>query len=147
QMLRAGQSARRIFEFPGTAIAVGVRRHMHAGGEGALVVAVAAAEKSDRACGLAVVTAPEPDEFEFFCHRFGETKSGLDRLGAAREQLDMRDAVGQQFGDQIEKTRTRLGREAAEGEALELFIEAFEIMRVTMPHAPDRDAGDEIEIL
>src|SRR5262249_9681222 len=136
----------RILQLPGTTITAGVRRQMHPRRKRTLVIAVAAAEEADRACGLAVVAAPKSDKLEFFRHRFGETEGGLDRLGSAREQLDVRDAFRQQLADQIEKTCTGLGREAAEGAAAELLAETFDIVGMTMADTADRDAGDEVQI-
>ena len=72
---------------------------MHPGREGPLMVAIAAAEETDDTRGFAVVAAPEPDKLEFLSDRFGETEGGLDRLCAAREQLDVGDAFGQQPAD------------------------------------------------
>ena len=95
-MFRAGEAAGRIFKLPGAAIAVGVRREVHPRRKGPLVIAIAAAEKADHACGLAVVAAPEPDKLEFLADRFGETEGGLDRLRAARKQLDVGNAFRQQ---------------------------------------------------
>src|SRR5215831_17824707 len=132
-MLGAGQSAGRIFQLPGTMIAVGIRRQVYPRWEWTLVIAVAAAEEADRACGLAVIAAPEANKFEFFGHGLGETEGGLDRLRAARKQVHVRDAFGQQSADQIEKSCTGLGREAAEGDTAELFIETLDVMRVIVP--------------
>src|SRR5580700_522419 len=72
QMLRTSQSAGRICQLPGTTIAVGVRRKVHARWKRTLVIAVAAAEEPDRSRGLAVVATPKPDKLEFFRYRFGE---------------------------------------------------------------------------
>src|SRR6476646_9265346 len=83
QMFRAREAARRIFELPGAAIAVGIRRQVHPRLKGSLVVAVATSEQADYTRGLSVVAAPEPDKLEFLGDRFGETESGLDCLRAA----------------------------------------------------------------
>ena len=115
-MLRASEPAGRILKLPGATIAVGIRRQMHSGGKRTLVVAIAAAEKADNACGLTVVAAPKSNKLEFLGHRFSETEGGLHSLCAAREQLDVGDAFGQQPADQIEKTGTSFGRETAEGD-------------------------------
>ena len=103
QMLGAGKSAGRIFELPRAAVAIGVRRKVHARRERTLMIAVAAAEKADDARGLAVVAAPEADKFEFLGDRLGEPEGGLDRLGAAREELDM----GHALPAAVELTRLR----------------------------------------
>src|SRR6266403_2469402 len=147
QMLRASKSAGWILKLPGTTITVGVRRQMHPRWKWTLVVAVAAAEKADSACGLAVVASPKSDKFEFFRHRLGKTEGSLDGLRAAREELDVRDAFGQQLADQIEKTCTGLGCEAAEGDTTELFVETFDVVRMRVADTADRDTGNEIQIL
>src|SRR5258708_6534226 len=137
----------RILKLPGTAITVGVRRQMHPRWKWTLVIAVAAAEKADSACGLAMVASPKSDKFEFFRHRLGKTEGSLDGLRAAREELDMRDAFGQQLADQIEKTCTGLSREAAEGDTTELLVETFDVVRMRVADTADCDTGDEIQIL
>src|SRR6266853_1043454 len=119
---------------------------MHARRERTLVVAVAAAQKADNAGGLAVVAAPETHEFKFFGHRFGEAKGRLDRLGAAREQLNVGDTFGQHAADQLEETDAGVGREAAKGDALELLFETLHIMWMAVAEAADGDARDKIEI-
>src|SRR5260221_13516088 len=101
---------------------------MHARREWPLVVAVAAAKKPNAAGGLAVVTAPETHEFKFFGHRFGEAEGSLDRLGAAREQLNVSDTFGQHAADQLEETGAGGRGEAAKGDALELLSETLHIM-------------------
>ena len=120
---------------------------MHPRWKWTLVIAVAAAEKADSACGLAVVAPPKSDKFEFFRYRLGKTEGSLDGLRAAREELDVRDAFGQQLADQIEKTRTGLGREAAEGDTTELLVETFDVVRMRVADTADCDTGDEIQIL
>src|SRR6266705_1900620 len=120
---------------------------MHPRRERTLVIAVAAAKKPNDAGGLAVVTAPETHEFKFFGHRFGETKSRLDRLGAAREQLNVGDTFGQHAADQLKETGAGVGREAAKGNAVELLCETLHIMWMAVAQTADGDAGDKIEIL
>ena len=119
---------------------------MHARRKGPLVVAMSAPEKADHACAFAVEAAPESDEFEFLRDRLREPESRLDRLGAAREQLEVGDPVRQQRTHQIEKARPALGGEAAESGPVELFLEALDVVRMTVAHAADRDSGDEVEI-
>ncbi len=146
QVLRAGEPAGGMLEIPGAAVAIGIGRMMHPRRKRTLVIAVAAPEEANRACGLAVVAAPEADELELLCDRFGEPEGGLDRLGAAREQLDVGDALRQELADQVEKARAILGREAAEGDAAELLGEASDVVRMGVADAADRDAGDEIQV-
>jgi hypothetical protein len=111
------------------------------------VIAIAAAEKANNACGLAMVTAPEPNKLEFLTNRFGKTEGGLDRLCAARKQLDVCDAFRQQSTHQVEKIGAGLGREAAERNAFELLLYAFDIVGVAMTETADPNASDEIEVL
>src|SRR5579872_1273701 len=96
---------------------------VHARREWPLMIAIAAAQEADHARGLAVIAAPEADELEFLADRLGEPERGLDRLRAAREQLDMGDPLRQQRAHQIEKMGARLGGETAEGHPLELLLE------------------------
>ena len=96
------------------------------------MVAIAAAEQADNASGLAVVAAPESNKFEFLGDRLGKAEGGLDRLCAAREQLDVGDPFRQQAADQIEKARPRFGRETAEGDALELLLKALNVVRMAV---------------
>src|SRR5260221_6685745 len=93
-----------------------------------------------------MVATPEPNKVEFLGHRFGETKARLDRLGAAREQLYVGDAFGQSPADQFEETGASVGREATEGDAVELFPEALDIMGMAVTKAADGNASDEIKI-
>ena len=44
----------------------------------------------------------------------------------------MREALGQQPGDEIEKPRPRFSSEATEGDALELLAQAFDIVGMAM---------------
>src|SRR5262245_28253537 len=125
QMIGASKTAGRMLELPGAAIAVGIRRQVHSGRKRTLMVAVAAAEQTDHARRLAVIAAPEPDEFEFLRDRLGKTKGRFDSLCAAGKKLDVGDAFRQQAADKLEEARTRLGRKAAEGGARELLADAF----------------------
>src|SRR5262249_12955526 len=75
-----------------------------------------------------------------------EAEGGLDGLRATRKQLDVRNAFGQQLADQVEEAGTGLGREAAEGEMAELLVETFQIMRMTVSDAADRDTGNEVQV-
>ncbi len=75
---------------------------MYARRKGPLMVTSRAAEQADHALAFAVEAAPETNELEFLRDRLREPESGLDRLGAAREQLQ----VGYAFGNS-EATRLR----------------------------------------
>ena len=90
---------------------------MHARRKWPLMVAIAAAQHADNALALAVEAAPEADELELLGHRLGKPERRLDRLGAAGKQLQMREPLRQERGDEIEEARPRLSREAAEGDA------------------------------
>ena len=93
-----------------------------------------------------MVGAPKADKLEFFRHRLGETERGLDGFGATGIELQMRDAFGQQLAYQIDEGRAGLGSEAAEASAGELLVETLDIVRMTMPDAANRHAGNEIQI-
>src|SRR2546430_9651499 len=110
------------------------------------MIAVAAAEEPDNACGLAVVAAPKADKFEFVGNRLCETEGSLDGFSAAREQLDVRDAFGQQLAYQLKKVCTGVGRKAAKSKTSELFAQTFDVIRMAVADAANRDTGNEIEI-
>src|ERR1700733_13807225 len=114
QVLGAGQAARRMLQVERTAVAIRIGRMMHARRKRPLMVAIAAAEHADDALALAVEAALEADELELLGHRLGEPERRLDRLGAARKQLEMSEALRQERGDKLEEARPRLGGEAAE---------------------------------
>src|SRR5262249_10259002 len=106
------------------------------------MIPVAATEKADHACGLAVVAAPEPDKLKFFRNRFGETEGRFDSFRAAGKELDVGDACRQQIADELEEPGAGLGREAAEGGARELLADALDVMGMAVADAADRYAGN-----
>ena len=58
----------------------------------------------------------------------------------------MGDPFRQRRGDALEELRARFGREAAEGDALELLLEPRDKARMRVAEAADGNAGDEVEI-
>ena len=54
---------------------------------------------------------------------------------------------GSSLADQIEKSRAGLGGEAAERDALELLLDALDVVGMAVAETADSDAGDEIEVL
>src|ERR1700677_1850775 len=146
KMLGAGQAARWVLQIEGAAIAVRIGRMMHARRKWPLMIAIAPAQHADDALALAVEATPEADELELLGHRLGKPKGRLDRSGAARKQLQMREPLRQERGDEIEEARPRLSREAAECDAVELLLDPLHIMRVAVTDAADGDAGYEVEI-
>ena len=110
------------------------------------MVAVGAAEKPDHALRLAVEAAPEADELELFRGRLRKPERRLDRFRAAREKLEMGDPLRQRRGDALKELRARFGREAAEGDALDLLLEPGDKARMRVAEAANRNACDEVEI-
>ncbi len=147
QVLGARQAARRMLKVERAAVAVGIRRMMHARRKRPLVIAVAAAQHADHALALAMESTPEADELELLGHRLGKPERRLDRLGATGKQLQMRQSLRQQRGDKIEEARPRFGCEAAEGRPFELLPDALHIVGMAVSDAANGDAGDEVEIL
>jgi len=111
------------------------------------VVLELAAEQREHAAGLAVEAAPEPEHFGLAGRRVSQPQRGLDRFRAAGEHLDAREALGQDGRDQVQELGPRLGREAPEGEALDLPLERLDVMGMAVADAPHGDAGDEVEVL
>jgi hypothetical protein len=77
----------------------------------------------------------------------GEPQRGLDRLRTAGEHLDARESFGRDRGQQVEELGPGLGGEAAEGDPLDLTLERLDVVRMAVADAPDRDAGDEVDVL
>jgi hypothetical protein len=86
------------------------------------------------------------DEFELLRGGLGEPEGGLDRLGAAREELDPRQTRRRHRAQELEETRASLGREAPERQALGLRLQPLDVVRVAVTHAPDGDPGDEVDV-
>src|SRR5262249_60241510 len=84
-----------------------------------------AAEQRHPAAGLAVEAAPEREPLALARRGVREPQRRLDGLGAAGEHLDAREALGGDRREQVEESGTRLGREAAERDALDLALERF----------------------
>jgi hypothetical protein len=145
--VRAGDAAIRILQLERAAVAVGVRRGVAARHERTEVMLELAAEQGQHTAGLAVKAAPEAEHLALAGRRVGEAQRGLDRLGAAGEHLDAREPLGSDGSDQVEELRARLGREAAERQPLDLALERFDVVGMTMTHAADGDAGDEVDVL
>jgi hypothetical protein len=146
-VLRAGDAAVRIAELERAAVAVGVRARVLAGQERSLVMLEIAAEQAQHAAGLAVEAAPEPEDLLPPGRGLGQPQAGLDRLRAAREELDARETLRRDGRHQLQEARPGLGREAAEGQPLGLTLQGLDVVRVAVPHAPHRDARDEVDVL
>src|SRR5262245_2732720 len=145
--LRARDAAVRIAELQRTSIAVGVGREVATGRERAEMMLELAAEQRQHAGRLAVEAAPEPEHLGLAGGGVGEPQRGLDRLGATGEHLDAREPFRSHGSDQVEELRARLGREAAERQPLDLALERFDVVGMTVAHAADGDAGDEVDVL
>src|SRR5437870_7342629 len=73
-------------------------------------------------------------------------RRAASRFGAAREELDAREAVGREARQQLEQLRAGLGGEAAKGQLLDLALEALDVMRMAVADTAHADAGDEIDV-
>src|SRR5205823_3732043 len=145
--IRARDAAVRIAEPERAAVAVGVRRHVPARHERPEVVFELAPEEREHATGLAVEPAPEADDLRLPRGGSAEPQGRLYRLGAAREHLDAREALGRHGGEELEELGPRLGGEAAERQPLHLPLQGLHVMRVAVADAPDPDPGDEVDVL
>ncbi len=142
----AGDAALGVAQPQRAAIAVGVRRRVLAGQERPQPVLEVAAEESQHAAGLAVEAAPEADDFVLARRRLGQAQGRLHRLGAAREELDAREAVGREAREQLEQLRAGLGGKAAKGQLLDLALEALDVVRMAVADTAHADASDEIDV-
>ena len=147
KIFRARDAALGIAKLQGTTIAVGVGREILAGQEWAEVMLELAAQEPEHAAGLAVKGTPEPEDLVLARRRLREAQRCLDGFRAAGKELDARQALGRDRCQQLEEPRACLRREAAERQALDLSLERLDVVRVAMPHAPDPDTRDEIDVL
>ena len=147
QEVRARDPALRKAQLQRTAVAVRVRRHVAAGHEGAEVVLEVAAEQSEHPARLAVEPAPEAEHLVLAGGGLGEAQGGLHGLGAPGEELDAGEPLRREARQLREEAGARLGREAAERQALELPLERFHVMRMAVTDAAHADAGDEVDVL
>ena len=92
RLLGAGDAAVGIGQVQRAAVAVGVGRRVGARHEGPEAVLEVAPEQRQHAAGLAVERARVADELELLRDRLGQAERRLDRLGAAGEELDAREA-------------------------------------------------------
>src|SRR5258708_31459854 len=104
-----------------------------------------AAQKAEHAAGLPVKPAPEPEDLVLARRCLGEAQRRFDGLRAAREELDAREPRGRERRQQLEESCARFRGEAAERQALDLSLEALDVVRVTIADAPDPDSRDEID--
>src|SRR5204862_1672123 len=78
--------------------------------------------------------------------RAREADRGLDRFGAAAEELCPRQLAGGEIRDEADQLRARPRGEAADSHGLELRGQRGDVPRMTMTKAGDGDAGVQIEI-
>ncbi len=87
------------------------------------------------------------DELVFLRRRLREAERRLDRLRAAGEELDAGQAGRRDARQQRQEGRPHPGREAAEGQALQLLLDAGDVVGMAVADAPHGDAGDEVDVV
>src|SRR6266581_3047527 len=145
--LGARDAAVRVAELERAAVAVGVRRQVSTRRERPQVMLELAPDETEHTTSLAVKPAPKADDLRLARGGLGQPQGCLDRLRTAGEHLDAREAGGRDGGEQLEELGPRLGGEAAERQPLDLPLQGLHVVRVAVADAPNRDPGDEVDVL
>ena len=128
------------------AIAVGVRHLVRARHHRPELVLERRAHQRQRAHRLAVEAAPEADELVLAGVRLREPQRALDRLGAARVELQAVDAVGRRVPrEPLDQLDARLAGERADRRLRRLLLHRLDPGRVRVAERVDVDAADEVE--